>query len=82
MRQKRDVQRSDPPELSDALTALFPHRVVDQSAFTIEELLAYSNLGRAQTARRVKDAVIAGTWEEVFKVAGSGRMVKAYRAKK
>lgn len=83
MQSERDVQHSDPVELEAALNELFPARVFDEvNALTVEELTERSHLAAAQTARKVKDAVAAGTWEQVYKHTPSGRVAKAYRPKK
>ena len=79
---ERDVQRSDPLEIDNALAALFPAKVIDENALTSHEVAEKTGLGRSQAARKMQDAVVAGTWEQVFKHADSGRLSKAYRPKK
>lgn len=82
MQPERDIQCGPPVEIDAAIDALFQRQEIDEDARTIEEIMARSGLSRAQTDRRMKDAVAAGTWEQVLKRGPSGRTVKAYRPKK
>ena len=79
MRREQDIQCSSPLEIEKALSELFPVKVIDEGAKTIEEIASAVGMGRSQTERRMKDAVDAGTWEQVFKHADSGRLSKAFR---
>jgi hypothetical protein len=79
MLNERNEQHSDPVALTGALEALFPRQVIDQNALTVDEVAVRVGLQRSQAARRMMDAVNGGTWEQVWKRAESGRLVRAYR---
>jgi hypothetical protein len=82
MLDERNAQRSDPLDIDAALALLVPKRVMDENALTIAELAAKINMGVCAAQRRVDVGIEDGTWEQVFKVASSGRVAKAYRPKK
>lgn len=82
MQSERDVQRGTPVAVDPAIETLFPKKQIDPTAYTLDELCEHSGYERAHTARKVKEAVSAGTWEQVHKVGASGRVMKAYRPKK
>jgi len=55
-------------------------RVFDEDAKSIAECLPFfPALKRSAVEDRLHAAVQAGTWEQVYKHGGSGRVVKAYR---
>jgi response regulator of citrate/malate metabolism len=65
----------------EALFLLFPAKIIDEKSLTPEEAGEKTGMCRSQAERRMKDAVASGTWEQVFKRADSGRLVKSYRPK-
>jgi hypothetical protein len=54
---------------------------IDETASTIKELSEYLGFSPGETAKRAKDKVDSGEWEQVWKKVGV-RMVAAYRLKK
>ena len=66
----------------EALRELFPEKTLDQSAYSVKDLIIAGGLQHAQTSRKIEDAVREGTWEQVWKVGDSGRVVKAYRPRR
>ena len=55
-----------------------PGRIIDENAFTIDEICAVKNIDRCQAAELAKDNLKMGTWEMVFK-KGKTRLQRAYR---
>lgn len=66
---------------AEALARDFGRKTLDQDAYTIIELSQSCGLGIAQAGKRAAAFVEEGTWEQVYKLAPTGRIVKAYRPK-
>lgn len=60
------------------IDSLFPKRIIDEDAYTVEELMERTSTPRQTVAKRLQSAVASGEWEQVWKHA-SGRLMKAYR---
>lgn len=64
------------------LTRDFGKKILDQDAYTIPELSESCGLGLAQTGKKARALVDTGQWEQVYKLAPSGRIVTAFRPKR
>ena len=69
-----------------AMLADMPVKVVDENAFTLEELSKKGNIGQSTVGREALKLVKSGKWEKVWKtILVNGeyeRLVPAYRITK
>jgi hypothetical protein len=66
------------PDLLDTIT----DRVIDPKAYTFDELMKARHIPFHTMLSMIKSHTADGSWEQVWKIADSGRMVKAYRLAK
>lgn len=59
---------------------LFPQRVIDEKAFSLDEISAAKGYGRSQMSRYIREKVASGEIEQVWKHKGR-IVVMAYRMK-
>jgi hypothetical protein len=59
-----------------------PDRVIDPHAYTFDEIREAKHMPFHVAIALMKKSLADGSWEMVYKVGQSGRLVKAYRLKK
>ena len=63
------------------LLADIPKRMVDETAFSVEEIAKAQNVARYTASLQAKKMVSDGKWEQVWKM-GTLRLIPAYRKAK
>ena len=72
------------PNLYEEIMFAGDKRVIDEEAFSIEEIAGFLSVNRDQAGRVARQRCDAGEWEQVWKKAkrGNWKHVKAYRPRR